>query len=186
MCQHKDFSGSQGLNFGLLIIERKNRLDRSVKVSEIIISSDVYVHIHRENATCRTRVCLKGNRNSFPWQQEVCKSFLLITVLIKYIDFVVNFIIVMLSILFYSQYKQFWGWFWLFWIWSSVPPVFLFVSVYTPLSLESDFWPYIFCRLLPRRSRVSCLKSYELPFCLAIIIINPLLTKLVRSTCLYN
>ena len=117
MCQHKDFSGSQGLNFGLFIIERKNRLDCSVKVSEIIISSDVYVHIHRENATCRTRVCLKGNRNSFPWQQEVCKSFLLITVLIKYIDFVVNFIIVMLSILFCSHYKQFWGWFWLFWIW---------------------------------------------------------------------
>ena len=33
------------------------------------------------------------------------------------------------------------------------------------LSLESDFWSFTFCRLLPRWGRVSCLKSHELPFC---------------------
>ena len=121
--------------------------------------------LHGENATCRTRLYLISNRNSFLRQQQVCKSFLVVTVFIKFTDFVKNSIVVILAIFLYSQYKLLnlvndfdcFG--------SDVSLIFVFVIVYTPLSLESDFWFCIFCRLLPRRGGVSFLKIYELFFC---------------------
>ena len=37
---------------------------------------------------------------------------------------------------------------------------FLFAIVYIPCNLESDFWSYIICKLLPRKGRVFCLRNY--------------------------
>ena len=79
---NKDFLVPSVLKiYGLFVIQRKSRL----VCIEIIDSTDVFVHIHRENATCRTRVYLVANRNP-------CKSDHSFRV--EYTNFVKNSIIV--------------------------------------------------------------------------------------------
>ena len=104
------------MNFGFFITEGKNRLHCSAKLIEIIISSDVFVHFHTENAACGTRVYLKANRTAVGLQH----------------------LRVSCNIIIYSQCKRQVLWLILIVLDPSVSPVFLFVSVYTLLSLASD------------------------------------------------
>ena len=88
---NKDFSVSSVYIYGFFIILRKSRL----VCIEIIDSTNVVVHIHRENVTCRTRVYLLANRNPFlNWKQysQACKSDHSFRV--EYTNFVKNSIIV--------------------------------------------------------------------------------------------
>ena len=139
---------------------------------EIIDSTDVFVHIpHMENATCRTRVHLLANRNPFlNWQQysRLAKVFLWSQVSIWVQKFCQE--------LHYSESSPssstlstnwFVDYFDCLWCecFSCIPFWSCLHFFDRSLNLESDFWSFTFCRLLPRWGQVSCLKNQELPFC---------------------
>ena len=157
---NKDFSVSSVYIYGFFIILRKSRL----VCIEIIDSTNVVVHIHRENVTCRTRVYLLANRNPFlNWKQysQACKSDHSFRV--EYTNFVKNSIIVnphhllplSVQIVLWMIFDCLWSEYF-----SCIPFWNCLHFFDRSLSLESDFWSFTFCRLLPRWGRVSCLKSH--------------------------
>ena len=115
----------------------------------MIDSTDVFVHIHRENATCRTRVYLVANRNP-------CKSDHSFRV--EYTNFVKNSIIVnphrpssstLSTNCFVDDFDCLWSE-----CFSCIPFWNCLHFFDRSLSLETDFWSFTFCRLLPRWGRV--------------------------------
>ena len=140
---------------------------------EIIDSTDVFAHVpHRENATCRTIVYLLVNRNPFLNGQQysrLAKAFLwsqFSGYVHKFCQELHNYSesspssSTLSKNCFVDDFDC---------LWSDCFSFSLFCNCLhffdRSLSLESDFWSFTFCRLLPRWGRVSCLKNHELPFC---------------------